>query len=161
MSPAHLKLVDLDTGEVLDDEIGIGVLKDRIASLEEALALAERDLRAKRRRISELERDKRAEREHYERRDEVASIFAEWAEVCGKRRAKLSDDRFDAIRALLDVTKPKPYTREHFTLAIQGAAYDPFIVRRKNGSAKRFDDIALICKGASQFEEFIRKAPRA
>lgn len=157
----HLRIVDLDSGEILEADVGLEALTARVTQLEENLADAERDLRAKRRRIAELERDKQAERDNYERRDELVEIVNEWRRVCNKPRAKLTDDRFDAVRALLDVTKPKPYTREHFSLAFAGAAFDPYIVRRKNGSEKRFDDLALICRGGAQLEEFIRKAPKS
>ena len=99
-------------------------------------------------------------RDTYRRRDEVESIFAEWQEKCGHKRARLSSDRFNAIRGLLEVSEPEPYPRGAFTAAIEGAAYDHFTVQRKNGDIKRFDDISLICRDGAHFEDFIQRRPK-
>ena len=44
--------------------------------------------------------------------------------------------------------------------AVEGAAYDPFVTKRKNGSTKRHDDWGLIFRDDQKFEEFCNKAPR-
>ena len=133
----------------------------RVAELQGQVEDLERDMRRARARERALLADKAAERRDYPRRDEVQEIVAEWRDVCGHKNARLSDDRFDAVRALLDVAKPKPYPREAFSAAIAGAAFDPFTTTRKNGTQEKHDDIELICRNGKTFEGFIKKAPRA
>lgn len=132
----------------------------KIAELTGTVEDLERDMRRARHRerllLSRLEED----RADYPRFDEVFTIFDEWRAVCSHGRARLTDDRFDAVRRMLEVTKPEPYPREAFTRAFEGAAFDPYRRQRKNGTWQRFDDIALICRSGQHMEEFIRRAPR-
>ena len=146
------------SGEFIGRAPSLGEALERVAELQGQVDDLERDLRGKRLRIRGLESQLVDLRANYDRQDELKSIFDEWREVCGHKRARLSPDRFDAIRGLLEVTRPEPYPREAFTAAIAGAAYDPFITRRRNGTQERHDDIALICKSGKHFEGFIRRA---
>jgi len=152
--------VDAD-GEIVGRVPSLSEALRRVAELQGQVEDLERDMRRARARERELLRGKAAERREYPRRDEVQSIVAEWREVCGHKRARLTDDRFDAVRALLEVTKPEPYPREAFSAAIAGAKFDPFVTRRKNGTEQKHDDIALICRDGKTFENFIKRAPRA
>lgn len=169
----HLRVVDSDTGEVVTDA-DIAQLQARIDKLSGDLKAAEKDLRAKRRRITELERDKIRERLDYERRKDVERIATYWHRKCrgGNSRCNpMAPDRFDAVRGLLDQERiivdaetgkkrrEQMYTLDQFKTAIDGAAFDPFITKRKNGSVQRHDDLELICRSSKHFEEFIAKAP--
>jgi hypothetical protein len=44
--------------------------------------------------------------------------------------------------------------------AIDGAAFDPYTTKRKNGSTKRHDDFTLIFRNADKMEEFANRAPK-
>lgn len=154
----RLYLVSKD-GEVLSREPTLPEALKRVVELEGDVKRLEADLRVKRATISKLNGALYG-RAEYERAAEVQEIFGEWARVCGHERARLTNDRFDAIRSLLEVTKPEPYPRQAFSMAFAGAAFDPWTKRRKNGSVKRFDDIARhICKSGDSFEEFVKRAP--
>jgi hypothetical protein len=121
-----------------------------------SLELAERDLRGKRALIAKLRKDEAAERQSYPQRPMVEDIHAEWARECKHPNSKLTAERFDAVRSMIEAG----YTREQFARAIAGAAYDPFSVKRKNGTVKRFDDLELICRDGKHFEDFANRAPR-
>lgn len=147
-------------GEIVSREPSLTQALQRIEQLEGELQDVERERRNQRAHIKRLQSLLDQDRRAYDRRDEVVSIHREWAEQTGHRNSRLTDDRFDAIRALLEVEKPKPYPREAFTAAIAGAVFDPYITRRRNGSEKRHDDIALVCRDGQKFEDFILRAPR-
>lgn len=167
----HLYAVD----NYVHDENGELVPPHRLlAELEQArvdLKMAQRDVRAKNRRINELERDKVREREDYERRKDVERIWSYWNRRLGQNKA-LTADRFDAVRGMLDEVRLVPaegkrravkepaYSLEDFKSAIDGAWFDPFITKRRNGTKQRHDDLALICRDAKTFESFIAKAPK-
>jgi hypothetical protein len=170
----HLRAVDENTGEVFatPKEQELQALVDKLTQDRKNL---EKDLRAKRRRITELERDKVKERMGYERRDDVKRIATYWHKKCrggDKRCNPMSPDRFDAVRGLLDQEqivvdeetgqrrREPMYTLEQFKAAIDGAAFDAFVTTRKNGSQQRHDDLELIARSSKHFEEFIAKAPR-
>ncbi|HZL17756.1 MAG TPA: hypothetical protein VFG23_08425 [Polyangia bacterium] len=133
---------------------------ERIVTLQGQLADIERERRGERARVRNLMAQIHNDRGTYERRAEVEEITREWRGVCGHPKARLTDDRFDAVRALLEVTKPEPYSRESFSLAFAGAAHDPYVTTRKNGSRQKHDDLALVCRDGKTFEEFQKRAPR-
>jgi hypothetical protein len=128
----------------------------KIEQLGGDLANAERDLRSKRALITKLQRDKQREREECIERELVEEIFAEWQEVCGHARSKLTPERFDAIQARIQ----DGYERADFAKAIAGGSFDPFITKAKNGRMIRHDDIELICRDGKHFESFANRAPR-
>lgn len=123
---------------------------------DEQLKLAERDLRGKRSLIAKLRRDEDADRRTYEHRAMVEDVHAEWQRECKHPNSKLTAERFDAVRTLIE----KGYEREQFARAIAGAAYDPFTKQRRNGSIQRFDDLELVCRDGKHFEDFANRAPR-
>lgn len=156
-----LWLVKQDTGEIVGRRPELREALKTIERLELELQDVERERRTQRAVIKRLYAELERDRQIYERRDEVAAIFAEWAQVCGHPNTRLTDDRFDAIRRLLEVTKPKPYPREAFTAAFAGAAFDAYRKQRRNGSWERFDDLTLICRDGTKFESFIKRAPKS
>jgi hypothetical protein len=135
-------------------------LLDRNDELERQILDLEKERRQQRTVITRLKSELDTTPAHYDRADEVGEIFSEWRSICQHPNARLTLDRFHAIRRLLDVMHPRPYPREAFSLAIRGAAYDPFVKRMKNGRVHRYDDIELICRDGVHFEGFIRRAPR-
>lgn len=163
----RLAPVDLDTGEVVDPEVA--VLQNRIASLEDALKEAEKDLRAKRSQITKLKKDLVKERFEYERREDVIKVHAYYNRRLGTTRA-LTADRFDAIRdrleevdlAIVDgkaTKRPAFKYPDDFKQAIDGAWFDPFSKPMKNGKVQKYDDLATIFKSAKSMKMHMDRAP--
>lgn len=162
----RLVAVDQDTGEAVSTEVAR--LQERISILEQNLRDAEKDLRTKRAQITKLRKDKIAERLEYARRDDVDRVHSYWNRKLGHQRA-LTADRFDAVRGILEEThievvdgkpvKVETYELSDFKAAIDGAAFDPFTTKRKNGTTHRHDDLSLICRDGKTFEGFIARAP--
>jgi hypothetical protein len=98
-------------GEVIDYEGP----DDTIRALESALARLQRSHDA-------LVRDKHAERKQHPDRALIEDVFQDWQERTGRKRSKLTDDRFDAIKCLVE----KGYTRRHFELVNLALAAYPF-----------------------------------
>lgn len=172
MSARHLRLVDVDSGEWVADT-DVAQLQERIEDLEGKLKDAELELRVKRAMITRLKRDMARERVEYERYDDVKRIAVFWWRLVAKSSPKvnpMTPERFDAVRGILDLKTFELDERgrrryaplhplEDFEQAIRGAHFDPFVTVRKNGSRKRHDDLALICRDEGRFREFMAKAP--
>lgn len=180
----HLRVIEVDddVGEVLpvEQHRAVEQLEAENAKLRDELKMAHRDIDAKNRRILEMERDRAAERLEYERYADVERIATYWHRKCRPgdyARAKprinpMSPERFDAVRGILDqerlIAVPGKkrrqrvlaYTLEDCKLAIDGAAFDHFVKKRKNGSERHFDDLELIFRDGKHFEEFRDCAPR-
>jgi flavin-binding protein dodecin len=146
----HLRVVDTK-GEVFE----CGSPEETIRALEAALTRAQKTIDA-------LRADKAAERKSYMRRALIEDAFMDWREKLvvagqkGKARCKLSDDRFDAMKAMAEAG----YTLEDFRLVNTGIAEFQFVVygkRRATGpEADRQVDIAFACEKARRFEEAAR-----
>lgn len=153
-----LRLVD-EHGQVHGADAIVEELEERVAALQ-------RELTTKLGMITKLRKDKVRERRKHPRRGEIVSIWAEWQVECKHPNSGLTDDRFDAILAILETRdvghgrEGFAYKREHFSRAIAGAKYDPFVTRHKNGREQRHDDISKICEGGKSFESFANRAPR-
>jgi hypothetical protein len=112
----HLRVVEVtDTGEVLTGT-GLAELQAEVEKLRVDLKMAQRDVKAKNRRISELERNKAQERLDYERRADVERIATYWHRKCRPddfaretpRVNPMSPERFDAVRGILDQERLVP-----------------------------------------------------
>lgn len=174
----HLRPVgdfDPETGEIPPGS-RIPELLAQIEKLQGDLKAAERDLRAKRRQIAELERNKEQERREHPDRELIVRIATYWHKRCrggDKRINPLSPARFDAVAGLVEMTvievdeetkkrrRVRRYQPEDFKTAIDGAHFDHFVKKRKNGSERHFDDLEWICRDSKQFEECIASAPGA
>lgn len=169
----HLRRVD-NNGQVHDEPPEIAKLKAEIEQLQTDLKMAQRDVKAKNRRIAELQRNKVRERLGYERYDDVERIARYWHKKCRQGNSRcnpMAPDRFDAVRGLLEQERivvdaetgekrrEPMYTLQQFKAAIDGAAFDCFVTKRKNGSVQLHDDLELICRSSKHFEEFVAKAP--
>ncbi len=142
--------MDGATGEIVEDR------DQRLHDLEEQLAQAERDLRTKRRQIASLQRDRQRERESYERREIIEKIFGFWQRKTKHPRSKLTPERFDAVRSMLEAG----YTARELCLAVAGAAFDPFTKPAKNGRLIAFNDLELICRSGKNVEAYANRAPK-
>ncbi len=122
---------------------------------ETSLKLAEQDLRSKRALIKRLREDADKDRKTCPEREVIERLFTHWQERCNHKRSKLTAERFDAARAMIG----KDYTEVEMMMAIEGAAFDPFIRPRKNGTMQRFDEFELIFRDGKHLEAFACKAP--
>lgn len=176
MAAPNLHLVGNDlvdaNGEVIPRDVAR--LQDMVVKLQGDLKAAEKDLVTKRRQITELQRDKARERLDHPQRPLIERICVYWWKRCrdsAPRVAHMSADRFDAVATLVEMerivvdadTRKKRkepfYTAEDFKQAIDGAWFDCFETKRKNGSVVRYDDLTLVCRSAAKLEEFMAKAP--
>jgi hypothetical protein len=162
-----------DNGEIVPPHR----LLAEIEKLQTDLQMAQRDVKTKNRRIAELERDKAAERLNHPQRELILRVCRYWHAKCRRGDPRVKPDtphRFDAVAALVDLEELIPlaerdpdgpkfrrvYGPEAFKEAIDGAAYDPFCKRRKNGTVARYDDLETICKSAAKLDEFRARRPR-
>lgn len=84
------------------------------------------------------------------------TVFKEWKRACNHPRSPFTRDRFMAVLPFLENEK---YGLPTVMMAISGAAFDPWVTKRKNGTPKRHDDWSKIFKNADEFEEFVNRAP--
>ena len=173
----HLRVVEIDdNGEfkVLDSD-ALASLEEEAEKLREDRKNLERDIRAKRRRIAELERDRARERLEHPRYDDAIRVAKYWWRKCKGANPRVNyqtPDRIDPVLALMDIeeivvdadTKKRRrephYSLGHFKAAIDGAAFDPFITTHRNGKQERHNDLSQICKDATRFDRFIAKSPK-
>lgn len=122
--------------------------------LKDQLDGAEQEIRAWRVRYRELARNVEQEAKDHEAYAEVKELFDLWRKRCGHPRARFNAGRFNLALPFWQKDGPALCRR-----AIEGAAFDPFTQRRKNGTIKRFDDWELIFRNRGKFEEFANRAP--
>jgi hypothetical protein len=146
----HLRVVDTETGESKNLETYVQELQDQLEG-------AEKELRAWRTRYANLKRDKDAEARKHPLWPQGVKAFQYWQKECRHPRSGFDADRFWAVLPFLKDTDH--YGEEMVRRAIDGAAYDPYTTRRKNGTVKRHDDWELIFRTSGKVEEFANRAP--
>lgn len=128
-------------GEVLEP----ADLESENRALRTALTRAENVIRG-------LRLDKAAERKRYANRALIEEVFSDWQAKTRHQRSKLTDDRFDAIQALVE----QGYTLEHFQLVNTALAAYPFERYGKRyatgAPADRKDDLEYTCSKGRRFE---------
>lgn len=147
-SAPHLRVVD-QNGEIHE-------ACPNCQELQNQLDGAEKDIRAWRARYAALRRDKSREAKQHELFPQALRAFEHWQKACNHPRSSFTPDRFWQVLPFLEDEK---YGFEIVIRAIDGAAYDPFVTHRKNGSAKRHDDWELVLRNAGKVEEFANRAP--
>jgi uncharacterized phage protein (TIGR02220 family) len=137
----HLRVID-DNGEVVESDDP----HEQVQALKSALVRAERVITGLRLKSAE-------ERKNYGRRGDVETVFAYWQHKLGKKKSKLTDDRFDAIKALLE----KEYKLEHFFLVVDALAaypYERYGKRYADGKKHEVKiDVGWACEKGRRFEE--------
>lgn len=153
----HLKPVPEEGEElfVLNPKTGeTRPLADHVQDLDDVIAGLRRDVNAEHLRFENLKRDKAAEAKGSAYWPKAKEVFDYWCEVCKHPNSKFDAPRFELIL---------PHLEEHGVelckLACDGAAFDPFTTKRKNGKPKRHDGIGLIFRDADHFEDFCNRAP--
>lgn len=150
-------VVDYATGEVIrldnpryHDVVRIVALEDHIAGLQSNIA-------GWAHRYAELKRDKQAEAEQDPNWPVAVRVFLHWQQVCKHPNSEWTVERFEDV---LPYLKGRKYGPEMCLRAIAGAAYDPFVSTRKNGSTHRHDSWELIFQSPGKFESFANRAPK-
>jgi hypothetical protein len=143
----HLRVIDRDTGEALDEHPELADLRVVIKGLE-------RDVRTWIRRYDELKRDKEQEAREDALWPQAVRVFQAWQQATGHHRSVFNADRFFLIQPFL-----KKYGPEICLRAVAGIAYDCFSVKRKNGTVRRFDEWERCFAGAKEVEERANAAP--
>ena len=154
-----LRLVDPETGELGEEIDGCKEchrLKMLVQALEKDIDNLEADLRGKRAQIKALKSDREKEARNHPQREAIEELFAYWCEKCNHPRSKL-----DAERTFRLAWGIEHYGMAMSKLAIDGAAFDPWVRRRKNGTLKKFDELKLIFRDAPQLEDFVCRADPA
>lgn len=123
-------------------------------ALSDDLAGANREISAWRVRNAELTRDVEAEARRHEHWLAASELFDFWRRHCLHSKARFNAARFQLVLPFLQKDGPAIVRQ-----AILGAAFDPFVTTRKNGSKKRHDDWELIFRNRGKFEEFASRAP--
>jgi hypothetical protein len=160
----HLRVVDTDTGEALDEHPEIEALQVIIKGLE-------RDVRTWIKRYDELKRDKEAEAREDNLWPVAVRIFQAWQKSTAQVRREAGEKRsatmrensvFDAERFFLvrPYLKNKNHGPEYVLRAVAGIAFDHWAPRRANGSRKRYDEWERVFKNVGEFEERAASAPR-
>lgn len=124
----------------------------------------ERDLRAKRRRITILERELELERQRQQQDDpvrkDVERLFDLWRVHCNHSKSALDTERFKRLSWGL-----REYGDAGCARAIIGYGAFPYVTdagRAATGTSKqRHDDIELIFRNAKQLEQGWKYADRA
>lgn len=120
-----------------------------------------------------LEEDKAVEAREHALWPVAKRLFDSWRFMCRHPNSKWSPDRFWLIETFLTQPRYAPDLHGRVVLccrAIMGARYDPWTVKRRNGSVKRMDEWERIfgapdrwrktSSSAGSFEEFCNRAPR-
>ena len=147
MTRPNLRIIDSSTGEVQRDCPNCQLMADDIAGLE-------RENRAWRARYAELSREREEDIEADPLYNDALIVFKEWKAKCNHPRSKFDAARFKLIRAFL-----RDHGVEMCRRAVAGAAYDPYVSKRRNGTSKRHDGWELIFRDKGRFEEFVNRAP--
>lgn len=166
--PTELVVLNPATGEQTSLAEYTQALQDQIDGLD-------RDIRGWRTRFANLKRDKAQEAREHELWPQGVKLFALWKQECKHTRSAFTQDRFwlvlpylgpqpDALVAAAErlgiKEDPEPYGPVICRMAVAGAAFDPYVTKRRNGSINRHNGWELIFKSAGKVEEFANRAPR-
>lgn len=142
---------------VLDQVTGnMQPLGEYLQPFEDHISGLQRAVKSENLRYENLKRDKEKEAKAHPLWPQAMEVFGHWKKVCKHPRSSWSPERFEQVRPFLE-----KHGVELCKRACDGAAFDPFVTQRKNGSKKRHDGWGLVFRAAEpeKFEEFVNKAP--
>lgn len=142
-------IVDAQTGEA------VGETDEHPDDLKADVAMAKQAAKSWHGKWLALQDDRERKMRDHAALPVVREIFDYWRRACKHPASEFGPDRFFLIEPYL-----RKYGPDLCKRAIDGAAFDPFITKRANGSPKRHDGLDLIFRSAEKFEEFCNRAPR-
>lgn len=156
MTPAELKLVDPETGELLapgcpechDKATKIAGLENDVTGIAKQLAKAIRERDAKQQQIEERQRKDPLYPHAWE-------LFTLWQVECNHPNAEFGPDRIRLALAALKLYKT-PEKREMLKWAILGAKHCAY----RDPKGKVHDSFGLIFRGSEQIEDFTNRYAR-
>jgi len=107
---------------------------------------------------AQKESERKSLPDNHPHRNDAEIAFKEWRKRCDHPRSQFTASRFWLVVPFLESDK---YGLKIVLQAIAGAEFDPYVVKRKNGTKKRFDSWEEIFKDAGSIEEFASRAPGA
>ena len=148
MNAPHLRLLDADSGELVEVDSRISDLEDQIVGLIGTVKSQSRTIGSLERKIAN------DDPEHHPQRKEITDLIERWKLATGHPKSKNSKDRFDVIRARLK----DGYDLTVLELAIDGIGAYPFVCsgQRKGAGlpSQRHDSLSLALKGGENLERF-------
>lgn len=118
------------------------------------LKLAEGDLRGKRALIAELRKDRAAEAEKARlgnpAREAIIRVFDTWRIESGRKRCKLTPERFDMVAARF----VEDYVEDVLTMAAVGIAVNPYVIEGETRN-----DFETAFKSGGQVERYANRCP--
>ncbi len=148
---SHLRVVDTNTGDSM-------LLADYLQPLNDTIDGLQRDIRGWTSRYADLRRNKVKKAKESPLWPKALELFKFWQQECNHKRSKFSPERFWLVEPFLE--DEEHYGFEICQRAIAGAAYDPYITKRKNGTSKFHNDWELIFRNAGKVEDMANRAPR-
>lgn len=118
----------------------------------------QRDLRGWIVRHGEVKREseRKSLPDNHPHRSDAEIAFNEWRKRCNHPRSQFTASRFWIVVPFLENDN---YGLKTVLQAIAGAEYDPYVVKRKNGTKKVFDEWERIFENAGSLEDFASRAP--
>jgi hypothetical protein len=150
-----LHVVNTETGEVHEHCPGCAIKDDEIEGLQGTI-------RSQAAKITALKRDRERDAREHQLWPTALEIVKVWRVVCNHGRASFGAAEFELIRPILQDKQyghDLPDRKAMCLRAVAGAAFDAFRTQRRNGSWKRHDDLDLIFRSRSKFQEFCNRAP--
>lgn len=145
-SPArHLRIVDTESGEVLNECPNCSTLEDQLAG-------ADKEIRAWRTRYANLKRDRDAEARKDELWGKAVALFTEWRIATGHMRSGWNAERFWTCQPYL--------AQDGFVTcrwAVWGIAYQPNTKTLPSGYVERYDSWELCFKNRATFERYVNR----
>jgi hypothetical protein len=138
----HLALVDLETGEVKEQDDCPSCLQ------------YERQIRVLNSRLTQLQKDKEAEGREHKLWPEAEALHTWWALATGHEGCS-----FEAEELYQAVPRLKEHTAIGILQGIAGIAYDPNERTIKNGGSEKYDSWELLMKSGPRLKRYQERAP--
>lgn len=149
MRPRLLRVVDTETGELLDPSACPGC-----AEAERTLVQYEKDIRVLKAKITKLERDDAAVARSDPLWDEAECLHTWWRLACWYPKTEFDADDFWLVKKHL-----KRMGLVGCLQVVAGAAYDPWISTSKNGREKAHNGWKKLWESKSMAEDFAERVP--
>jgi hypothetical protein len=151
----HLHLIDTDSGEVHERCPSCEALEDQLAGAEFNVRSMRGKMQAKQREVEEIKASLLATADPtHELFPKAVALFRYWQERTGHPRQEFTADRMALVLPFI-----RRHDDEEIRRAIRGAAFDPFVTTRKNGTEKHHNGWNLLFQSEDKFQSFVERAP--